>query len=201
MELEELKASWNILNEQLANSEMLNKRIIKEMITNRTQSAYDRLFRFDLFGLILVLGLCIVFPILVTTGKIVLKPLSFALLEGSVAIGLFMQLFFFSVLLRFDMEKKKICELTKLVLTYKLWMKRNTVIGSWIGMTALIAFLFIEKARLVGNWEMRLTGAFILASVVMFFQTRFYLKNIRAVEKGLSELKEFEEEPDQNKSA
>lgn len=201
MELEELKASWNILNEQLANSEMLNKRIIKEMITNRTQSAYDRLFRFDLFGLILVLGLCIVFPILVTTGKIVLKPLSFALLEGSVAIGLFMQLFFFSVLLRFDMEKKKICELTKLVLTYKLWMKRNTVIGSWIGMAALIAFLFIEKARLVGNWEMRLTGAFILASVVMFFQTRFYLKNIRAVEKGLSELKEFEEEPDQNKSA
>lgn len=201
MELEELKASWNILNEQLANSEMLNKRIIKEMITNRTQSAYDRLFRFDLFGLILVLGLCIVFPILVTTGKIVLKPLSFALLEGAVAIGLFMQLFFFSVLLRFDMEKKKICELTKLVLTYKLWMKRNTVIGSWIGMAALIAFLFIEKARLVGNWEMRLTGAFILASVIMFFQTRFYLKNIRAVEKGLSELKEFEEEPDQNKSA
>ena len=201
MELEELKASWNILNEQLANSEMLNKRIIKEMITNRTQSAYDRLFRFDLFGLILVLGLCIMFPILVTTGKIVLKPLSFALLEGAVAIGLFMQLFFFSVLLRFDMEKKKICELTKLVLTYKLWMKRNTVIGSWIGMAALIAFLFIEKARLVGNWEMRLTGAFILASVVMFFQTRFYLKNIRAVEKGLSELKEFEEEPDLNKSA
>ena len=56
MELEELKAGWSILNEQLAKSEMLNKRIIKEMITNRTQSAYERLFRFDLFGLILVLG-------------------------------------------------------------------------------------------------------------------------------------------------
>lgn len=38
MELEELKAGWSILNEQLAKSEMLNKRIIKEMITNRTQS-------------------------------------------------------------------------------------------------------------------------------------------------------------------
>ena len=30
----------------------------------------------------------------------------------------------------------------------------------------------------------------------MFFQTRFYLKNIRAIEKGLAELKEFEEKTD-----
>ena len=201
MELEELKAGWSILNEQLAKSEMLNKRIIKEMITNRTQSAYERLFRFDLFGLILVLGICVMFPVLAATGKIVLKPLSFALLEGSIVIGFFMQLFFISLLLRFDMEKKKIYELTKLVLAYKLWMKRNTVIGSWIGMAALIAFLFIEKAQLVGNWEVRLAGVFILASVIMFFQTRFYLKNIRAIEKGLAELKEFEEEPDQKRSA
>lgn len=201
MELEELKAGWSILNEQLAKSEMLNKRIIKEMITNRTQSAYERLFRFDLFGLILVLGICVMFPVLAATGKIVLKPLSFALLEGSIVIGFFMQLFFISLLLRFDMEKKKIYELTKLVLAYKLWMKRNTVIGSWIGMAALIAFLFIEKAQLVGNWEVRLAGVFILAFVIMFFQTRFYLKNIRAIEKGLAELKEFEEEPDQNRSA
>lgn len=94
------------------------------------------------------------------------------------------------------MEKKKIYELSKLVLAYKLWMKRNTVIGSWMGMAALIAFLFIEKARLVGNWEVRLAGVFILASVIIFFQTRFYLKNIRAIEKGLAELKEFEEKTD-----
>ena len=94
------------------------------------------------------------------------------------------------------MEKKKIYELTKLVLAYKLWMKRNTVIGFWIDMAALIAFLFIEKAQLVGNWEVRLAGVFILASVIMFFQTRFYLKNIRAIEKGLAELKEFEEKTD-----
>ena len=43
MELEELKAGWNVLNERLAQNEILNKRIIKEMIINRTQSAYERL--------------------------------------------------------------------------------------------------------------------------------------------------------------
>lgn len=39
MELEELKAGWNVLNDRLAQNEILNKRIIKEMIINRTQPA------------------------------------------------------------------------------------------------------------------------------------------------------------------
>ena len=136
MELEELKASWSVLNEQLEKSEMLNKRIIKEMITNRTQSAYERLFRYDIFGLILCFTLCVMFPILVTTGKLVLNPAAFAILEGAILIGFVMQFFFLFILGRFDMEKKKICDLTRLTLTYKLWMKRNFTIGSGIGMIA-----------------------------------------------------------------
>ena len=37
MELEELKAGWNVLNERLAQNEILNKRIIKDMIVTRNQ--------------------------------------------------------------------------------------------------------------------------------------------------------------------
>lgn len=200
MELEELKAGWNVLNERLEQNEILNKRIIKEMITNRTQSAYERLFRYDLFGLILTFGLCVLFPILVTTGRIVMQPLSFALLEGAVGIGFIMQVFFFSILVRFNMEKKKLCELARLTLTYKLWMKRNFTLGSGIGVSALVAFLFIEKARLAADWEIRLVIVSLFAFIMMFYQIRFYLKTIRTIEKGLEELKEFEKEPDQNKS-
>ena len=194
MELEELKASWSVLNERLEKSEMLNKRIIKEMITGRTQSAYERLFLYDMYGIIVALGLCILFPVLFMTGKIVLKPLSFVLLEGSIGLGFVMQLFFCTILTRFNMEKKKICELSRLTLTYKLWMNRNFTIGSGIGMIILIAFLFIEKAQLVGTWQIRLALALLFASVVMFYQKRFYQRNIRTIEKGLKELKEFEEE-------
>lgn len=195
MELEELKASWSVLNEQLEKSEMLNKRIIKEMITNRTQSAYERLFRYDIFGLILCFTLCVMFPVLVTTGKLVLKPAAFAILEGAILIGFVMQFFFLFILGRFDMEKKKICDLTRLTLTYKLWMKRNFTIGSGIGMIAIVSFLFIEKAHLVGGWEIRLAIVFLFATIFSYYQIRFYLKNIRVIEKGLEELKEFEEEP------
>ena len=130
MELEELKAGWNVLNERLAQNEILNKRIIKEMIINRTQSAYERLFRFDLFGLILAFVMCVLFPVLVVTGKIVMQPLSFAVLEGTIGIGFIIQVFFSAILLRFNMEKKRICELARLTLIYKLWMKRTCSFSS-----------------------------------------------------------------------
>ena len=54
MELEELKAGWNVLNERLAQNEILNKRIIKDMIVTRTNSALSRLKWMNWGGIILV---------------------------------------------------------------------------------------------------------------------------------------------------
>lgn len=195
MELEELKAGWGVLNERLEQNEILNKRIIKEMITNRTQSAYERLLRFDIWGFIVSLVLCVVFPILTFSGQLVMKSLSFVVLEGCLIIGLIMQLFFLSIHIRFDMEKRKLCELARLEYMYKLWMKRNHVIGTGIALVGIIAFLFIEQNRLVAGWELRMAAALLAGVVIAYFQIQFYLKNIRAIEKGLEELKEFEEEP------
>ena len=73
-------------------------------------------------------------------------------------------------------------------------MKRNFMFASGLVVSALIAFLFIEKARLVANWEIRLILILLFISIMMFYQIRFYLRNIRTIEKGLEELKEFEEE-------
>ena len=53
MELEELKAGWNVLNERLAQNEILNKRIIKEMIVTRTNSALSRLKWMNWGGIVL----------------------------------------------------------------------------------------------------------------------------------------------------
>ena len=196
MELEELKASWNVLNERLEKSEMLNKRIIKEMITNRTQSAYDRLLRFDLFGLIVGLVISIMFSVLTFAGQLVMKPLSFVVLEGCIVIGVLMQAYFLYIHAKFDLEKKKLCELARLEFKYKLWMKRNHVIGIGIGLIGILAFLFIEQDRLVVGWEMRMAVGLLFGFIIAYFQIRFYQKNIRIIEKGLEELKEFEEEPE-----
>lgn len=194
MELEELKASWGVLNERLAQNEILNKRIIKEMITNRTQSAYERLFKFDLFGLVVSVVLCVLFPILDSTGQLSVKPLSLALLEGTLIVGLCVQTYLFSILARFNMEKKRLCELSNLALRYQLWMKRSYTYGTILAMTIIVAFFFIQGAYQLPDAVLRMSVALLLASFIMYYQIRFYKKNISAIEKGLRELAEFEKE-------
>ena len=68
MELEELKAGWNVLNERLAQNEILNKRIIKDMIVTRTNSALSRLKWMNWGGIILVFVMFILVLIMKNCG-------------------------------------------------------------------------------------------------------------------------------------
>lgn len=193
MELDDLKAGWNVLNERLEQNEILNKRIIKEMITNRTQSAYERLFRFDLFGLVTVILLCILLPVMIVN-QVEIKPFSIVLLEGTLLIGLVAQFFLFSILVRFNMEKMKLCDLSRLTLRYKLWTKRSYTYGTALAFIVIVAFFFIQEAYLLRGAAVRMTVTLLLASFIAYYQIRFYKKNIQIVEKGIEELDEFEKE-------
>ena len=63
MNLDEMKNSWNVLNERLEQNEILNKRIIEEMVASKTKSAYDSIYNQELRGLyILLLVALIVLP-------------------------------------------------------------------------------------------------------------------------------------------
>lgn len=193
MELDDLKAGWNVLNERLEQNEILNKRIIKEMITNRTQSAYERLFRFDLFGLVTVILLCILLPVMIVN-QVEIKPFSIVLLEGTLLIGLVAQFFLFSILVRFNMEKMKLCDLSRLTLRYKLWTKRSYTYGTALAFIVIVVFFFIQEAYLLRGAAVRMTVTLLLASFIAYYQIRFYKKNIQIVEKGIEELDEFEKE-------
>ena len=85
MELEELKAGWNVLNERLAQNEILNKRIIKDMIVTRTNSALSRLKWMNWGGIILVFVMFIL--VLIMKNIVVIRPAAMiisGLLGGSV---------------------------------------------------------------------------------------------------------------------
>ena len=55
MNLDEMKNSWNVLNERLEQNEILNKRIIEEMVASKTKSAYDSIYNQELRGLYILL--------------------------------------------------------------------------------------------------------------------------------------------------
>ena len=91
MELEELKNSWNALDKRLADSEVVNLRIVKEMITQKTKTAFEGIVGHNLYSFVVTLVImCIVFPLVWMHTPITLT--SFIIVEAAMAIGLIPQI-------------------------------------------------------------------------------------------------------------
>lgn len=193
MELEEMKTRWGALNDRLGQSEILNQRIIKEMVNNRTQSAYNKLFKYDLFGLILIIIGCILVPILNINTPLTLP--SVLVLEGLLVLCLVAQSYLLSFWFGFDIETKSLYELSRLTLKYKLWLKRYCIGSILLTTVAVVLVMFLQEDKMfLDPWRYGIIAfALILGIYLTYIQVRLYKKNIIAIQKGLEELKEFKE--------
>jgi len=193
MELEEMKAGWDALSNRIARNEILNQRIIKEMVSNRTRSAYSRLFRFDLMTIIITVIIGILLPFFKM--NTIMTMSSFVVFGCFLIIMMVMQVYQFSFLLRFSIESKGLYELSWLTLKYKLWMKRIYIISFILSFLVVIAFFLLQGDQLYHDWWRYyvIIFAFVIAIPLVYIQLRFYNRNIATIEKGLEELKDFEE--------
>lgn len=201
MELEDLKASWNVLDERLAENEMVNLRIVKEIITQKTKSAYDRIMGMNLYNLVVCLLLiCIVFPYVYMNTPI--KAVSFAIVESVMVLGLIPQIWKFTLLSAFDLEGKNCNELSRLVLRYKKICHQETQWSIALVCVAMTAFYISElgfnhEAGYVFGTRLILPLALTLLTFafgycVGLWQRRRHANQIQEIERGLEELKEFE---------
>lgn len=194
MELDDLKSGWGVLSERLMQNEILNKQIIREMVANRTNSAHSRLFRLEMFNVILIAAMCVVIPLIWMNTN--MTDGTFILLETVMFLTFIVQVYIFSFLLRFNMETKNLYELTRLTMQYKIWVKRNYTYGVAVGILTIIGCLILQKGNIAHDaWRyIVIVGILVIAGFVGYIQIRFYNKNIAAMEKGLKELEEFEKE-------
>jgi O-antigen/teichoic acid export membrane protein len=192
METDELKASWGILNERLEKNEILNKRIIEEMILSRTQTAYNKLFRFEIKNIVIIGLVCLLLPLIHPNNR-VFTPISLRYVEGVMFFSLIVQVFIASFLFRFKIETKKFSQLSKLLLDYKLWSRRNYVYGSGLGLLFLCIFILLQD-YFPSVFYAFFGGSLGLSFLLTYWMYKFQKKNISAIEKGLAELKELEQE-------
>lgn len=197
MELDELKAGWSVLNERLQQQEIVNKRLLQEMICNRTNSARSRLLRLDVFGLVsILLGIIVVSLAFAFTKGIFTLPV-FILLEIILAHALITEIYISSFLFRFDIESKKLPELLRLTLNYRLWVKRNQFISFAVVIVGIPVLLYFLPGELTHEvWRYLLAASIVIGGLTVSYFTYvyFYKPNIATIEKGLKELKEFEQE-------
>ena len=200
MELEALKASWNKLDERLAETEIVNLRIVKEMIQQKTKSAYDRIMGQNIYSLVInVLIICGVFPYVYMNTPV--QTTSFAIVEGVMIIGLIPMVWKLSLLSKFDLGGKSSSELSRLVLTYKKICHQEKVWMIGAVCLAMIAFYILElgfnteagyelSTRLILPLGLSML-TFALGLVFAKWQLRRHAQQLQEIERGLEELREF----------
>ena len=203
MELEELKNSWNALDKRLSDSEVVNHRIVKEMIQQKTKTAFDHIVGHNIYGFVVTLIImCVVFPYVWMNTPISLT--SFVIVECAMAIGLIPQIRKLLLLSKFDLGSKPSSELRGLVLNYKKVCHNETIWATATVATAFIAFYISELGfntaagySFATNKILLVVGLTLLTFAIAFaiglWQRRRHAQEMQEIEQGLKELKEFEE--------
>ena len=201
MELETLKASWNALDKRLAETEIVNLRIVKEMIQQKTKSAYDGIVGQNIYSFVVnMLIICVVFPYVYMNTPI--STISFAIVEGVMVIGLIPMIWKLSLLSRFDMGSKSCNQLSRTVLCYKKICQKEKIWMIGAVCLAMVAFYIselgfnTEAGYTLGTRLLLPLGLSLLTLIVGYFlaqwQLRRHAQQLREIERGLEELKEFE---------
>lgn len=202
MELDELKASWNALDKRLTETEIVNLRIVKEMIQQKTKSAYNSIVGQNLYFFVVnVLIIGILFPYIYMNTPI--RTISFAIVEALMMLGFIPIVWKLILLSKFDMGGKSCNELSHLVLRYKQICHQQKFWEIAAVCMAMVAFYIIElgfnpQAGYVfeANRVLLVVGltlfTFGMAFVLGLWHRRRHAQQMQEIERGLKELHEFE---------
>lgn len=193
MDLEEMKAGWNVLGERLAQNEILNQRIIKEMIATRTRTAYEKVYasEWQSFWIALAIALLLI-PTRMFLADISMKWASFVILELTLVVAVLVQGWTIHLLSKFNLSALKVSELTRLVLKYKRLRKNNKIYGTTLGLSVVALFTVLEDVytNVYAVTAMCVMMAFGL--IISFISLKKHNRLVDEIEQGLNELEEFE---------
>lgn len=211
MELEELKRNWATLNERIEKVEMVNERLVKNMVELRTKSTFGRFFDQQRnilnYGIIFSLFFAIRYLFIYHRGEeinpyiliIVFIPLVSSLCKRGVYSPLFTKM---------DLAKVTPQKALKSLIRYKkLYLLEHYCIYI-IGILGTIAFVIwhiiftyntYHKYHLKMDIQMTifvLSIEIIAMSIMLWKGNKFkkeHLKDLKELEDGLQELKEYAE--------
>ena len=191
MELDELKANWELLNEQLRKSEVLNRKVAKELIEKRILTARDRLVRANLLAIGLLLFFLMVIPLAAMHVSIRQEVLwiTYTVLPATVLYSLWSIRFLY----KFDLQTSTLLDLRKWVIAYKRRIRRELYCTPFIALGLFVSVFIIHHhyrsvQLMVLDGIMLLTGALATYLGYMYWDKR----SIAEIESGLKELQDFE---------
>lgn len=189
MELDELKKSWSILDEQLKDKKIINEEEISKLIgyTGKNINAITRLnIKLILISLAIFL---LLFALIVMNEKL---NFIFFILTIAMIPALGWDMFSTRYIQRTQIDEMPLVEVIGRVNRMRRWIINERIIGViFIFILAIVSFLY---------WQVWQYGIFITLlfgvtwgsgiACVLFYQ-RTYMKRIKEIQKNLDELKEI----------
>lgn len=188
MDLQELQKQWNMLDERLAQAEVYDKRMIKQMIADKTKSIFDSLYRNSCWNLATIFLIAVALLPWLWTQGIWRHDASFYILEGVCLLGLLMVLLRQGILARFDVTASVPKQL-KNVADYKRFYVYEIIVGMPLAIFGIVASLYIEGAF---NKAYFIFPGFFAGMVTGYFGWMKHKKTMREIDQNLAELKDFE---------
>lgn len=190
MELEELKKSWNALNEHLQDKKLVSNEEIRQLITHAGGSirAISRLNVRAIVISLLILACCL-------TVSLVHGRLDFfsTLILVALIPGLCWDVFTTRYLQKTNLEEMPLVEVVSRINRFHRWMIRERLAAVAFLLLAALVF-FVEHAV----WQHGIAPILIFTfswglglGVALWFYHRHVLGRIRDIKKNLTELKEL----------
>ncbi len=189
MELDEIKKSWSELNQRLEKTEVLNKRLINEMLNTRHQSAKDKLMRFEVAFLIF----CIVFSVFVVImflTEVYSVPMVILMETVFILCGIW-QVYKIYLLNRMQIDTCSTTELLQKAIRYKVITRMRTVVGLIAIVPMLVLFVLFDKGP---HDAFEITAIVVGASVGLSIGLLLSFKKMKDIDsliKSYKDLKEF----------
>lgn len=191
MDLEKMKQNWAIISEQLAQQEITNNKIVKEIISQKAQSAHEKIYKRNVANLLNIVfgGILLAFINFMLDDK--LEPVTFTLIESYIVIGFLYHLYLIFIMSRFNITTSKVNTLMKQVLKYqKLYLFNfRTGIPSAIILIALVITANNSFSIITISATLLF---FMLAFIIGYIQHKRHSDLINEIQKDLQELRDFE---------
>lgn len=192
MELDEIKKSWSELNQRLEKTEVLNKRLISEMLNTRHQSAKDKLMRFE----ITITGLCVFiagFAIAMFFANIYVLSTVIIMEIVAVVFGVW-QGYKIYLLNQMQLESCSTAELLKKAIRFKVVTRMKMIVGLIVVIPLIVVMVMLDKnlnntAAIIGVIVGACVGLGI--GLLLFFKK---MKDIDSLIKSYKDLKDFDNE-------
>lgn len=193
MDLNEMKASWQLLSDRLQKQEIVNKRMIREMITRRTVSAHTRLVVSNGAGFCLLIAIMV--ALLIGRNSIQIRPEVFWIGIGALWVVIVYTLVSARFLSRFNLEKGTLVELRNWVLQLRKRQRMELWGGPIYGsIFFLIVFFLHHHYRSVYQLLVDV-GAIVFAAVAVYYSYRYIdKKSADEIARGVKELEELEQD-------